>query len=146
MRKLSALAAAVVLVLACGDDDPSGPSGHGPQTGDWTGWAPSGEPLAFTVTEDSITGFEMTVIHTVDGAADTVVWQVSAMELVGDSTFSGADSIDEDSVSFGFTVSGGFTASDSAQGSWSSTAEWEIGGGSGVDDLGGSWTASPSDG
>lgn len=145
MRAAAAIIAGLVLILGCGDDDsPSGPSGDRPQTGDWSGTAATGEPLAFTVGEDSVTALEMTVVHTVDGQPDTVVWQPPAAAVVGDSAFSASDSIDADSVTFAFSISGAFPASDSAQGTWSSTAQWQIGGSGGVEDLGGSWTASPS--
>ena len=145
MRTAAAIIAGLVLILGCGDDDnPSGPSGDRPQTGDWSGSAATGEPLAFTVGEDSVTALEMTVVHTVNGEPDTVVWQPPAAAIVGDSAFSASDSIDADSVTFAFSISGAFPASDSAQGTWSSTAQWQIGGSGGVEDLSGSWTATPS--
>ena len=145
MRTAAAIIAGLVLILGCGDDyNPSGPSGDRPQTGDWSGSAATGEPLAFTVGEDSVTALEMTVVHTVNGEPDTVVWQPPAAAIVGDSAFSASDSIDADSVTFAFSISGAFPASDSAQGTWSSTAQWQIGGSGGVEDLSGSWTATPS--
>jgi len=145
VRAAAAIIASLVLTVGCGDNDsPSGPTGDKPQTGDWSGSAATGEELAFTVGEDSLKALQMTVAHTVDGEPDTVVWQPPAAAIVGDSAFSASDSVDADSVTYAFSISGTFPASDSSQGTWSSTAQWQIGGSGGAEDLGGSWTAAPS--
>lgn len=131
----------IVTLLACGsDNDPAGPAGW--NNGSWTGETASSIPVSFSLDHPTITSWTMTVTHSYKDTTDVRTWLCSSTLIAADSSFSWSDSIDHDTLKYVFSFSGAFINGDSLIGLWDSSVEYKLGsGGGGIDDIGGSWTA-----
>lgn len=137
---ISVLAAFVLIISGCGDDA-SGPSDTW-NNGDWTGSTASQIPVTFTLDHPDVSDWTITVTHEYAGNTVDKTWTSPALTVAADSSFSWSDSVYADSLQYSFSMSGTFASGDSVQGLWDSTLYYQISGSSGVDDQGGSWTAS----
>ena len=131
----------MITVVACGgDNDPSGPTGW--NNGEWTGETATLIPITFTLDHPAMTDWTMTVEHTYADTTDIRTLLCSQLTVVADSTFSWSDTVDHDTLIYVFSFSGTFFSGDSLFGLWDSSVEYDLSSGySGIDDIGGSWTA-----
>jgi hypothetical protein len=130
----------VFATLSCGKA--GNPSGHtGWNNGNWIGETATSLPVAFTLNHPVITNWTVTVSHSYADTTDIRTILCSTLNVTDDSTFSWSDSVDHDSLKYSFSFSGKFYSGDSLTGQWNSTVYYDFGGGGGVDELGGSWTA-----
>lgn len=144
MKKAIASAAvifSIITFLACGsDNDPVGPAGW--NNGSWTGETASSIPVSFSLDHPTIANWTMTVTHSYADTTDVRTWLCSSTLIAADSSFSWSDSIDHDTLKYVLSFSGTFVSGDSLIGLWDSSVEYNLGSGSGgIDDIGGSWTA-----
>ncbi len=141
MKNITIVLSVVLLtVLACGDStSPAGPTGW--NNGNWSGETATEIPVSFTLDHPTITDWTMTITHIYADTTDVHTWLVPSITIAEDSSFSWNDSIDHDSLKYAFSFSGTFNSGDSLTGLWNSSVEYELTGHSGVDMLGGSWTA-----
>jgi hypothetical protein len=137
----AAITLAIIVFAGCGGDDPSGPGGSW-DNGDWTGQTASGQAVTFTLDHPTITDWSLTVTHQYADTTDTRTWTSPQLTVGSDSSFSWSDSVYSDSLQYSFSMSGNFTSGSSVDGEWDSVVYYQMGGGSGIDDLGGSWSAS----
>ena len=128
-----------IAVTACGDNTPSGPTGW--NNGVWTGETATAIPITFTLDHPTITDWTMTIAYTYADTTDTRTWLCSSISVADDSTFCWSDSIDHDSLKYAFSFSGKFATGDSLMGLWDSSVTYNLPGYSGMEDIGGSWTA-----
>ncbi|MBN2586984.1 MAG: hypothetical protein JXA64_05660 [Candidatus Fermentibacteraceae bacterium] len=133
------IALAAALIPGCGDD-PSSPGGSW-DNGDWTGQTASGLTVTFTLDHPTVTDWTLTVTHDYADTTDIRTWTGPQLTVGSDSTFSWSDSVYSDSLQYSFSMDGIFTSGSEVSGEWDSVVYYQIGGGSGMDDLGGSWSA-----
>lgn len=140
-KLFSAALTVIVLGLSqgCGDDDPSGPGTW--NNGAWTGQTASGIQVTFTLDHPDVSDWTMTVTHQYADTTDTRTWTSPQLEVASDSSMSWSDSVYSDSLQYSFSMSGTFASGDSVFGEWDSVVYYQMGGGSGTDELGGSWWA-----
>lgn len=134
------IALSASFLAGCGDGGPSGPGG-GWADGLWTGETASGLTVTFTLKHPQVSGWTLTVTHQYADTTDTRTWTSPELAIGADSTFGWSDSVQSDSLQYSFTISGQFSSGSSVSGEWDSVVHYQTGGGSGTDDLGGSWSA-----
>ncbi len=142
MKKTFVFCSLVLLaVMACGDSDsPSAPTGW--NNGSWTGETATEIPITFTLDHPAISNWTISTAYEYADTTDTRTWLCQSITVASDSTFSWADSVDNDTLKYVFSFSGTFNTGDSLTGIWDSSVEYHLSGGhSGYDEIGGSWTA-----
>ena len=142
MKKTLVVCSLVFLaVMACGDSDsPSGPTGW--NNGSWTGETATEIPITFTLDHPAISSWTMITAYEYADTTDSRTWLCQSITVAADSTFSWADTVDNDTLKYVISFSGTFNTGDSLTGAWDSSVEYHLSGGhSGIEDISGSWTA-----